>query len=171
MNSERPKIKIPFQNIDLVIELASIAVLLLMWIHLIMNYSGLPETVAFHFNGAGQPDDYSNKIFLWFLPILATVLYVGLLILGRFPHLHNYLVNIIEENALSQYRFSTRVLRVVNFLCAVMFAYINYKIIVGANNNASELGMGFVITVVSVSILLPVFIFLYQQKLKKQNNV
>jgi hypothetical protein len=52
-----------------------------------------------------------------------------------------------------------------------MFAYINYKIIVGTNNNASELGMGFVITVVSVSILLPIFVFLYQQKLKKQNNV
>jgi len=171
MNSVRPKIKIPFQNIDLVIELASIAVLLLMWMHLIMNYSGLPETVASHFNGAGQPDDYSNKIFLWILPILATVLYFGLLILGRFPHLHNYMVNITEENALTQYRFSTRVLRVVNFLCAVMFAYINYKIIVGANNNSSELGMGFVITVVSVSILLPIFIFLYQQKLKKQNNV
>lgn len=171
MNSDRPKIKIPIQTIDLVIELASLAVLLLMWIHLIMNYSSLPETVASHFNGAGQPDGYSNKTFLWFLPILATVLYVGLFILGRFPHLHNYMVNITENNALSQYRFSTRVLRVVNFLCAFMFAYINYKIILGANSKVSELGMGFVITVVSVSILLPIFIFVYQQKLKKQHNV
>ena len=76
------------------------------------------------------------------------------------------MVNITEENVLKQYRFSTRVLRVVNFLCALMFAYINYQIIIGAQNNSSQLGMGFLITVISLSIALPVFIFVYQKKNK-----
>ena len=53
-------------------------------------------------------------------------------------------------------------------LCVLMFAYINYQIILGAENNASSLGMGFIITVVGTSILLPIFIYIYQQKLKKQ---
>ena len=171
MNTKRPKLKVPFQNIDIVIELASITILLLMWMHLIMDYSNLPEIIPSHFNAKGQPDDFNNKTFLWFLPLLSTVMYVGLFVLNRFPHLHNYMVNITEDNAMTQYRFSTRILRVVNFLCVLMFAYINYHIIVGAKNNASELGLGFTITVVSVSIVLPIFIFVYQQKLKKQDNV
>ena len=171
MKSERPKLKIPFQTIDLVIELASIAVLLLLWIHLILDYSSLPETVASHFNATGNPDGYSDKIFLWLLPALATLIYIGVFIANRFPHLHNYMVNITEENALKQYRFSTRILRVVNFLCAFMFAYINYQIIIGAHSNTSELGIGFFIIIISVSIFLPIFILVYQQKLKQKNNV
>ncbi|WP_296382064.1 DUF1648 domain-containing protein [Winogradskyella sp.] len=166
MKTNRPILKVPFQTIDIVIELASITILILMWIHLIIEYGNLPESVTSHFNGAGQPDDYSNKVILWFLPTLAAVLYIGLFILSRFPHLHNYMVNITEENALKQYRFSTRLLRVINFLCALMFAYINYKIIIGAKNNVSNLGIGFTIIVVGVSILLPIFIYVYQKKLK-----
>ncbi|BAO76692.1 DUF1648 domain-containing protein [Winogradskyella sp. PG-2] len=171
MKSDRPKIQVPFQTVDVVIELASIAVLLLMWIHLLMEYSGLPESIAVHFNAAGQPDNYSKKSFLWFLPILATVIYVGLFILNRFPHIHNYMVNITEENALRQYRFSTRILRIINFLCVLLLAYINYKIIIGAQTNTTELGTGFLITVIGGSLLLPIFILVYQQKLKKQDNV
>ena len=168
MNSERPKIKIPFQSIDFVIELASITILSLMWVHLILEFGNLPDSIPSHFNAAGEPNDYSDKLFLWFLPAIATVMFIGLFILNRFPHLHNYMVNITQENALRQYRFGTRVLRTVNFLCVLMFAYINYQIILGAENNASSLGMGFVITVVGTSILLPIFIYIYQQKLKKQ---
>ena len=166
MANDRPKIKIPFETIDIVIELASIAALLLMWIQLLLNYNDLPGKVASHFNAAGNPDNYSDKIFLWLLPTLALLMYIGVFIANRFPDLHNYMVNITEENALKQYRFSTRVLRVVNFLCALMFAYINYQIIIGAQNNSSQLGIGFLITVISLSIALPVFIFIYQKKIK-----
>ncbi|MEN8886332.1 MAG: DUF1648 domain-containing protein [Winogradskyella sp.] len=167
MAAERPKLKIPFKTVDICIEIASIMVLLLMWFHLILAFGNLPDTVPSHFNAAGQPDNYSGKGFLWFLPALGTLMYVGLFIINRYPHLHNYMVNITEENALIQYRFSTRVLRVVNFLCVLMFAYINYQIVIGAKNNTSSLGIGFLITIVVMSILLPVFIYLYQQKLKK----
>lgn len=166
MKTERPKLNVPIETIDIVIELASIALLLLMWGHLTVEYFDLPETIPSHFNAKGEPDNYSNKSFLWFLPLIATGIYIGLFILNRYPHLHNYMVNITEENALAQYRFSTRILRIVNFLCALMFAYINYQIIVGAKNNSSDLGMGFVIVVVGLSLALPIVILIYQQKMK-----
>lgn len=167
MRTERPKISVPFKTVDVVIELASIALLLLMWGHLIVEYFDLPDTIASHFNAKGEPDGYSNKIFLWALPAFATVMYVGLFILNRYPHLHNYMVNITEENALVQYRFSTRLLRIVNFLCCLLFAYINYKIIEGAKSHNTNLGLGFLITVITVSIILPVIALVYQKKLNK----
>lgn len=166
MKNERPRIQIPFKTLDIVIELASIAILILMWLHLIIEYPSLPETIASHFNGSGKADGYSNKLFVWFLPALATIIYAGLLLVNRYPHLHNYMVNITEENAFKYYTFSTRVLRIVNFLCTLMFGYISYKIIEGAKNNASSLGMSFMIIIIGVSLALPVFIYAYQKKLK-----
>ena len=170
MKNDRPKITVPFETIDIVIEFVSITILLLMWIHLFIEYSSLPETVPVHFNASGKPDNYGGKLFLLFLPFLATVMYAGLFLLNRFPHLHNYMVNITEENALVQYRFSSRVLRIVNLLCTLLFAYINYKIIIGAKSNTSELGTWFLITVIGISLLLPIFIFIYQRKLKNTSH-
>ncbi|GGI57075.1 DUF1648 domain-containing protein [Winogradskyella haliclonae] len=166
MKNDRPKIKVPFETLDIVIELASIAILILMWCHVIIEYGNLPDSIPSHFNASGEPDGYSKKLFLWFLPSLATVMYLGMLALSRFPHLHNYTVNITKENALKQYRFSTRVLRIVNFLCTLLFAYISYKIIVGAQQNASSLGVGFPFIVVGACLLLVVVIIIYQKKNK-----
>lgn len=170
MKTDRPKIQVSFQTVDIAIELASIALLLLMWLHAITEYSNLPETITTHFNGSGKADDYSSKAFIWLLPIIGTLLFAGLFILNRFPHLHNYTVNITDKNALQQYRFSTRLLRIVNFLCALLMAYISYHIISGAADESSSLGSGFLFVVIGASTLLPIVIFVYQKKLKKNET-
>ena len=77
MNNNKPKTKIPFQTIDFVIELVSITLLLLMWLHAIIEYNSLPDTIATHFNGSGKADDYGSKLMIWLMPIIATVMYVG----------------------------------------------------------------------------------------------
>lgn len=165
--SKRPRVKIPLENFDYIIELVSITLLVIMWTYTIIEYSNLPDTIPAHFNSKGVPDDYSGKIMVWLLPGLATVMYVGMLILTKYPHLHNYMVNITEENALKNYRFSIRVLRIVNFLCVVLFAYIVWKMIEGAKDNYSSLGTGFIVTVIGVSVVLPIVLIIYQRKLNK----
>ena len=116
--NNRPKIKVPLENLDYIIELVSITLLLVMWYFTISNYAELPDTVAMHFNAKGEPDDYGSKGMIWLLPILGTVIYFIMLVLTKYPHLHNYMVNITEKNALKNYRFSIRVLRIVNLLCS-----------------------------------------------------
>lgn len=170
MGNERPKIKVPFEPVDFVIEGLSIIFLCLMWIYVGIEYSGLEETIPSHFNGRGEIDGYSNKSFIWFLPLLATGMYVLLFILNRYPHMHNYMVNITEENALRNYRFSTRILRIVNFLCTFMFAYIVYQMINSAKTGTSQIGMGFLITVVVASIILPIVLIVYQSKMNKKGG-
>ncbi len=165
MKTERPILKVPLKHIDIAVELLSIALLLLMWLYIITEYHNLPDIIASHFNVKGQPDDYANKGFLWFIPTIGTVLYVALLYLNRYPHKHNYTVNITPENAFKHYQFSTRVLRTVNFLCLLLFAYITYAIIKSAKNGQSELGFAFIYIVIGISILLPVIIIIYKKKL------
>ena len=138
-----------------------------MWYYVMSQYADLPETIASHFNSRGEADGFSGKAVLWLLPGLSSVMYVGLLILTKYPHIHNYMVNITEANALKNYRFSIRMLRVVNFLCVLLFAYITYKMIEGAKGNHSSLGMGFVIIVIAFSVLLPIVLIIWNKRINK----
>lgn len=167
MNKDRPRIKVPFQGFDIVLELISISLLLLMWVYLIIEYQNLPKIIASHFNAKGEPDSYSNKMYLWFIPILSTGMYIGLFILNKYPHIHNYMVNITEENALKNYQFSTRIVRVVNTLTIIMFVYIIYYIVQSVKQHEIQFSNWFLPIVISFSILLPIGIFLYNRKLNK----
>ena len=165
--NNRPKLKVSIEPFDYVIELMSITLLVLMWYYVIIEFAELPETIATHFNARGEADDYSSKMILWFLPVLSTVTYAGLLMFTRYPHLHNYMVNITEDNALKNYRFSIRVLRVVNFLCVLLFTYIVYKMIQGAKDNYASLGTAFIVIVIGISILLPIAIVVWNKRINK----
>jgi len=167
MKSERPRIKVPFEAVDTIIEIASITLLILMWSYCIIKFPELQDTIATHFNAAGAPDDYGSKHTVWIVPIIATVMYIGLFILNKYPHIHNYMVNITEENALKNYRFSTRLLRVVNFLCVLLMAYITYMIIESALGTKLKMGSWFIPLVISTSIILPIILIIYMKKMNK----
>ena len=81
--------------------------------------------------------------------------------------MHNYMVNITEENALKNYRFSTRVVRLLNFLCVLLFAYIAYVIIENAKGSQMGLGSLFIPIVIGFSVLLPVVLIIYMKKINK----
>lgn len=167
MNTKRPRIKVPYETIDIIIEFIAITLLILMWGHCLINYVELPDTIATHFNAAGEPDSYGSKHTVWLIPGVATVMYIGLFILNKYPHMHNYMVNITEENAFKNYRFSTRVLRIVNFLCILLLTYISYMIIESAFGKQYNLGTWFIPVVIGSSIVLPIVLLIYMRKLNK----
>ena len=164
--TNRPKIKIELEPIDLAIEFLSITFLILMWVYFLTNYWDLPEIIPTHFNAKGEADSFGSKSNIWFLPILNTGIYILLLIICRRPHLHNYMVNITEENAKKQYKFSSRFLRIVNFFCVILLSYIVYIFLKGAKGDESNIGILFWVLVITISIVLPVFALIYQQKNK-----
>lgn len=65
---------ISFSIFDTFIIFTSLVLLLVSWIYIIIYYNELPETIAIHFNGAGEADDYANKTAIWFAPTLFTIL-------------------------------------------------------------------------------------------------
>lgn len=167
MKNDRPRIKVPIEAVDIIIEIASITLLILMWSYCIAKFSALPDTIATHFSAAGIPDDYGSKHTIWIIPIIASVMYVGMFIINKYPHIHNYMVNITEENALKNYRFSTRLLRVVNFLCVFLMTYITYMIIESAFGTKLKMGNWFVPLVIGSSIILPIVLIIYMKKMNK----
>jgi len=74
--SERPRIHIPLQSFDYLLEiLAALGLLALLGLST-YYYGQLPEQVPSHFGPDGLPDKYGSKNSLWLLPILGSVIFV-----------------------------------------------------------------------------------------------
>lgn len=167
MNSGRPKLKIPLEPIDIIAEIISISGLILLTVYTFMIYNDMPDTIPTHFNAQGEADGFGDKITLWWLVAIGIVLYISLSVLNRYPHIHNYNVNITEENAFKNYRFSTRILRFVNVFMVLLFIFIQYAIVSNVNDNSNLLGSWFVPIIIGVSVTLPIFIVIQNRKMNK----
>ena len=167
MQNERPRISLSWEPMDLVTEIINITLLILMWSYILMNYSDLPDIIPTHFNAAGEADDHGSKVIIWILPGIATLTYALLFVLNRFPHLHNYLVNITEENAEKNYRLSTRVMRFINLFCLLIFAALIYEIINLAKGNDSIFSSYWFI---AITLIVPLIIVVIAFRMGKMIN-
>lgn len=109
----RPRVKIVPSRLDQVVEITSKILLFLMWAFTIYAFIRMPEIIPTHFNASGKVDDYGNKMMLFILPLIATIIYFGLSQLNKYPHIFNYPTDITEDNAQTQYTIATRMLRFV----------------------------------------------------------
>ncbi len=96
---ERPKIKLGLTIADRTFEFIGWLSILAIWVLTVTNYADLPDTIPTHYDGAGQADGFGGKATILTLPLIATILFVGMTILNKFPHIYNYPINITEENA------------------------------------------------------------------------
>lgn len=154
----RPNIKLDLSATDKVFEILGFVLLLLLWVLPGAYYSCLPEIIPIHFNAAGKVDGYGSKATIFLLPAIGSALFAGLKILNRYPHIHNYAVNITPENALKQYTNSTRLVRVINTVVLLIFAIIVFEIIQTASGKSFSLGIWF-LPFTLLLILAPVTFF------------
>jgi uncharacterized membrane protein len=141
--NERPKLKLELTPIDMVLEILGWTSILAIWVLTITNYSSLPDTIPIHWNGVGKADGFGGKGFILPLPIISTILFIGLTILNKYPHVFNYPTNINEENALSQYTNATRLIRYSKFIVVVIFGIIVLQTISYVNGFSGGLGVWF----------------------------
>ena len=121
---EKLKINPPLNSVDIIIEALAAICLIYMLTQLIVEYPALDQKVPTHFGANGLPDDWGSRSSLLIFPIIAIVLYVGMKVLNRFPHLFNYPVTITEENAEKQYQYGKTMLSTLKFTTIGLFLYI-----------------------------------------------
>ncbi len=156
----RPKITLELTHTDKIIEISSFLILAILWILVVYNYAGLPTTIPTHYNALGEADRFGNKDNIFSLPIIATVLFVGMTFLNKFPHIFNYPTNITTENALGQYTNATKMIRAIKFAIVFIFALITLKTM-----QSSTLGIWF-LPLVLMLIFIPIFFQVKSSKLK-----
>lgn len=165
----RPKIKLTPTRLDNKLELTGTIFLVVLWALTIYTFLKLPTTIPIHFNASGQPDDHGNKLTLLILPILATIIYLGMTQLNKFPHIFNYMIKITVENAEKQYTIATRMLRFLKLAILIIFSLIilfTYLTTIGVTN-----GLGFWFLPLTYGLLLIPTVISISQSFKKKNNM
>ena len=155
---QRPKIEIKFNTADKLLEIIGWITLALQWILTILNYSNLPDSIPIHFNASGQADDFGAKMYIFTLPIIGTVIFLGITILNKFPHIFNYPTAITKDNAEKQYKNAFRMMIYLKFVIVFTFIIIQYKTIQTAFGNSQGLGVWFLPLSMGL-ILIPTIFF------------
>jgi uncharacterized membrane protein len=151
---ERPKLKVQLTTTDKLLELLGWGVLLALWVWTGTSYSNLPDTIPTHFNATGEADGFGRKASIVSLPVVATLLYIGLTLLNRVPHIFNFPTPVTQENALIQYTNATRMIRSLKFILVLVFAGISFQTI----KQADGLGVWFLPVTLGL-IFLPLIYF------------
>ncbi len=159
MKQARPKLKPTLTNSDLLIELLTLIILICLIGHIYITYDAIPESVPTHFNAYGEPDKFGTKDNMLILPAIAFVLYIGLSILNRYPHIYNYPTTITKDNALKAYTNATKMMRIAKLITVIIFSIISFQTVETAKGQSSGLGLWF-LPVTFIIILAPVFYYL-----------
>lgn len=159
MEVGRPKIKLIPTTADKLVDILGWLILLALWGWTITHYSSLPETIPTHFNAAGKADGFGSKVSIIALPVIASVLFIGLTVLNRYPHSFNYPTAITQDNAFRQYTLATRMLRYLKLVLVLVFGGIEFMTIQNATGKTAGLGVWF-LPLTLVLIFLPLIYFL-----------
>lgn len=158
METERPKITLIPTTADRLVELLGLLILLTLWGWTFSHFSTLPETIPTHFNAAGEADGFGRKASIIGLPVIATLLFIGLTVLNRYPHSFNYPTAITQDNALRLYTLATRMLRYLKLVLVLVFGGIEFMTIQHATGKAAGLGVWF-LPLTLVLIFIPLIYF------------
>ena len=167
--NKRPQIKLQLNQTDKILEVLGWVSVVGIWALTLTNYSILPEIIPIHFNGAGKADGFGNKTQIFVLPIISTLLFIGLTTLNKHPHMFNYTSQITKENAVHQYTNATRMMRVLKLVIVVLFGLIVFRKIQIVNGHADGLGTWFLPLTMGM-IFIPMLYFLIKS-LKKKTTI
>lgn len=148
MAAKRPVLKIPLTPQERALEWLAIAALVINLLVIIFSWSNLQDKIPVHFNLAGKPDSYGDKIILLALPLFSFIQYFGLSILSRFPHTFNYPWRITTQNAARQYWLGRMLLTCLKTEFACFLAYITWQLTEIGQSKATDIGF------LSVSIFI-----------------
>ena len=166
--NKRPRIKLQLNQTDKILEIVGWISVVGIWALPLINYSILPEIIPIHFNGAGKANGFGNKTHIFILPIISTLLFIGLTTLNKHPHMFNYPSQITKENAVHQYTNATRMMRVLKLVIVLLFGLIIFKTIENVNGNADGLGTWFLPFTIGLFISLTIYFLIISMKDKIQ---
>lgn len=152
MGTSRPVIHdLERSGTDVALEVLAFAGVVLLIAVPAYYYSHLPDAIPQHYNLKGEVDGWGSKSGLFLTPLTGLLLYTGLTVLSRFPHVFNYPWAITEANARRQYAISRQLLSAVKLNLVATFSYIAWAMIGTAMGTQKGLSEGF--TLITIPIL------------------
>ena len=101
----------------------SMALVIVLWGYTILNFRKLPEIIPIHFDLEGKPDNYGAKYFIFFLPIIGSLIYFFLSF--NIKEINNYPVEITQEN--KEIQFLIGMMAVKSIIAYVLFIFFTFQ--------------------------------------------
>jgi uncharacterized membrane protein len=163
---KQAKLEIPRTRLEIYCEVVAAITVAFVFIYLSATWTTLPDKVPTHFNFAGTPDQWGAKYSLLLLVGITFVLYVGLSILSRFPHIYNYPFAITDENRPRQYLLARQMLTALKAELVCVFVFITWQTVSVARGRAADLTGWFipVFLVVVFGTIIIYFIKAYRDR-------
>ena len=148
--ASRPRLDIARTGADTALEIAGLTLLAgyLIWFTLV--WPTLPSIVPQHMGLDGTVDRWGDRSSFLALPIVATLLFTGLSVLSRFPHLFNFPVPLTAANAPALYRVGISMLRWLKIEIVATFAVLSWEILTIARGEQTGLGRYDIIIMVAL---------------------
>ncbi len=153
----RPVLEIPFTTAERIVEAFAFLILLLSFSHAVSVWSDLPETVPMHFRFDGTPDGWGSKYSIFWLLGVLCVVYAGLTLLTRFPHMYNYPWEITAENAERQYTLARSFVRWIKLEVVMIFSYVLWGVIASAKEQIltlSGVALALMLAAIAASVII-----------------
>lgn len=112
--------------INKALDIIGLILIILFLVITIIVWKNAPSIIPTHYNFAGVADAYGSKnTMLYFTVPITLVLYIGLFLVSKHPEIHNFPINITDENKESLYNLSTRLVKIINIELILIFLFIN----------------------------------------------
>jgi len=109
---------------EIVINILCLILLIGIIIYLLISWSGIPDQIPGHFAADGTVNRWDSKGTLFIVPAIAWVLFIGITIIERFPHLWNTGVRVTEENKYRIYKITKSLLVTIKLFVVALFVSI-----------------------------------------------
>lgn len=156
-NSIRPRLSVSITPFDFLLEFIALSGMFCLFYFTFNFYTSLPDTIPVHFDFEGNADRYGSKNEIFLLLLISTILYFGISILQKYPHVYNYPFEIREDNALHQYTLAVRLLRVLKGVIVWIFFTILYNVQSGTDSFSGiwiAVDVGILFTIMIVYFIL-----------------
>ena len=159
-SNERPILTIPYSPQEKTLEAVAIGGIFLSSAMLILFWPTLPSLVPSHFDISGAVDAWSDKKVILIFPIVSIILYAGLTVLSRYPHIFNYAWPITEQNAQRQYQLARSLLVWLKVEVIVLFTWLEWltiRVALGQANGLSSLFLPIILVIIFGTIGIYLF--------------
>jgi hypothetical protein len=116
--------KIRKTKYDIAINAIGLIVLIGMFLYLIINWGNIPAKIPGHYDFTGTVGRWENKNGLWFCPIIAFILYIGITVLEGFPNIWNTGISVTDKNRDQVYQILKHMIVTLKGVIVVIFAFI-----------------------------------------------
>lgn len=115
-----------YTKFHLICDLLSVFCLIAVGVFLVVQWPTLPELIPSHFSLSGEPDAWSGKSSLLFMPLIALGLFILITVLSCFPRIWNMPVAVTSENREQAFTLTKDMMGMLNLLVVAMFTYISF---------------------------------------------